>query len=150
MADTKSELTFPRRVFPRGLFDFGDRERWFPESFFAPMAEDLMRVDEFHTDGEMVVRAEIPGVDPDKDVEIQVIDGSLQIRAEKRKETKLEKGNVYRSEIHYGAFSRILPLPPGTTEKDLKATYRDGVLEVHIPMRKGAGTGAKRIPISRR
>lgn len=147
MADT-TDLAFPTRLFPRRIFDFPEMDRWFPGGVFAPFAEDVLRVEEFHTGGELVVRVEIPGVDPDKDVDIRVIDGALHIRAEKRRETHEEHRDTYRSEIHYGAFSRVLPLPPGTTEKNIRAEYSNGTLAVHIPVKPDAPVDGRKIAIT--
>jgi HSP20 family protein len=148
MAEPTTELAFPTRLFPRRFFEWSDMDRWFPGGVFAPFSEDVLRVDEFHTDGELVIRVEMPGVDPDKDVDIRVIEGSLHIRAEKRKEKRVEQRDVYRSEIHYGAFSRVLPLPPGTTEKNIRADYTNGVLEIHVPVKKEAPTEGKKITVT--
>ncbi len=143
-----TEVGFPTRLFPRRFMEWPDFDRWFPGGIFAPFAEDILRVEEFHTDGELVVRVEMPGVDPDKDVDIRVVDGSLHIRAEKRKEEHEERRDLYRSEIHYGAFSRVLPLPPGTTEKNIRAEYKNGVLSVHVPVKKEAPTDGKKIAVT--
>jgi HSP20 family protein len=148
MADTTTDVAFPTRPFPRRFFDWSDMDRWFPGGVFAPFAEDVLRVEEFHTDGEMVIRVEMPGVDPDKDVDIRVVDGSLHIRAEKRKETHTEQRDTYRSEIHYGAFSRVLPLPPGATDRNIRAEYRNGVLAVHVPVKKESAAEGKKVAIT--
>jgi HSP20 family protein len=123
-----------------------------PELFrpFPPLrsllGEEHLRIEEFTEDDTLVIRAELPGIDPDKDVEITVSDGMLHIRAERRQETKVEEKGQYRSEIRYGAFSRSLQLPTGATEKDIDATYKAGVLELRVPIdRKKAE--ATRIPI---
>jgi HSP20 family protein len=109
---------------------------------------DLLRVEEFTEGEEIVVRAEMPGIDPDKDVQITVSDHTLRLRAERRHETETEEKGSYRSEFQYGSFTRTLQLPPGATEKDVRATYKDGILEVRIPVdRKEAQ--AKKIPIQR-
>lgn len=105
-----------------------------------------IRLEEFQEDGHYVVRADIPGIDPDKDVEITTSDGMLQIKAERRQEEKSETRRGFRSEVHYGSFLRRLPLPAGATEKDVKASYDDGVLEIRVPV--GASSAAKRIPIT--
>ena len=69
-------------------------------------------------------------------------------RAERRQESKTEEKGGYRSEFHYGNFVRTLPLPVGASDKDVKATYKDGILEVRIPVdRKEAE--AKKVPIER-
>ena len=95
-----------------------------------------------------MVRAELPGIDPDRDVDISIIDGNLSIRAERRHEEKVEDRNYRRSEFHYGSFSRVLPLPPKAKEADIKATYKDGILEVHAPIDHGSAKPSK-ISVSR-
>jgi HSP20 family protein len=112
-------------------------------------ADDLIRVEEFRDDGTLVVRADLPGIDPDKDVELTVSDGMLHIRAERREEEKKEdkdKGYL-RRELRYGSLSRTLPLPEGVTESDITATYKAGMLEIRVPEPKQAE--AKKIAISR-
>ena len=107
-----------------------------------------MKVEEFRDGDTLVVRAEMPGIDPDKDVEITVADRMLTLRAERRSETKTEDKKGFRSEFHYGSFSRSVRLPAGAGEDDVKATYNDGILEVRIPVDDDSN-GAKKIPISR-
>ena len=89
----------------------------------------------------------MPGIDPDKDVEITVSDGMLHLSAERRSETKTEDKKGYRSEFRYGSFSRSVRLPAGAGEEDVKATYTDGILEVRIPIDEKSN-GARKIPIS--
>jgi HSP20 family protein len=107
-----------------------------------------MKVEEFRDGDTLVVRAEMPGIDPDKDVEITVADRVLHLRAERRSETKTEDKKGYRSEFRYGSFSRAVRLPAGAGEDDVKASYDDGILEVRIPVDDNAN-GAKKIPITR-
>ena len=107
-----------------------------------------MKVEEFRDGDTLVVRAEMPGIDPDKDVEITVADRMLHLRAERRSETKTEDKKGYRSEFRYGSFSRAVRLPAGAGEDDVKASYDDGILEVRIPVDDNAN-GAKKIPITR-
>jgi|HigsolmetaAR201D_1030396.scaffolds.fasta_scaffold14541_3 HSP20 family protein len=109
-------------------------------------ADDLIRVDEFRENGNLVIRAELPGIDPDKDVELTVEDGMLHIQAERREEEKSEDQGYLRRELRYGTFSRTLPLPSGVTEKDVKASYKDGILEIRVPVPAPA---TAKIPISR-
>ncbi len=80
------------------------------------------------------MRAELPGVDPERDVDVSIVDGSLVIRAERRQETTSEERRMRRSELRYGSFSRVIALPPGTKESDIEATYKDGLLEVRVPV----------------
>lgn len=95
--------------------------------------EDMIRVDEYQEQGTLVVRAELPGIDPDKDVEITVFDGMLRIEAERREEEETEAKGYVRQELSYGSFTRTLPLPEGVTESDITASYKDGILEIRIP-----------------
>jgi HSP20 family protein len=107
-----------------------------------------MRIEEFETDGHLVIRAEMPGIDPDEDVEITVDDHLLHLRAERRSQTEEEDVTGWRSEFHYGSFERTMPLPTGATEDDVTATYADGILEIRVPVDREADT-AKRVPITR-
>ena len=94
--------------------------------------EDLIRVDEYREGDTEVIRAELPGIDPEKDVELTVGDGMLRINAERRSEQKTEEKGYVRHELRYGSMSRTLPLPEGVSESDISATYKDGILEVRI------------------
>lgn len=105
--------------------------------------DELIRVEEVTEGDTLVVRAELPGVDPDKDVELTVDSGYLTIRAE-RHEEKEEKGRQrHRTEFRYGSFTRTLPLPEGATEDDVKATFENGILEVRIPVQPPKGESRK-------
>jgi HSP20 family protein len=109
--------------------------------------EDLIRVEEYREDGTVVIRADLPGIDTDKDVELTVSDGMLHIKAERREEEKREEQGYVRQEVRYGSLSRSLPLPEGVTEADITASYKDGVLEIRIPEPKREP--AKKIAISK-
>ena len=109
--------------------------------------KDLLRVEEYAEDGSLVVRAEMPGIDPDKDVEISMHDGILHIRAERRDVSEHKTKAEYRSEFHYGMFERTLPLPAGVTVGDVTATYKDGILEVRMPKAKDNQTAT--VPVTR-
>lgn len=104
-----------------------------------------MRIEDFAEDGAYVVRAELPGIDPDRDVEITIADGMLHVRAERREETKDDK----RSEFRYGSFSRTLGLPVGADEAKAEATYKDGVLQIRIPVASPPKAEVKRLTISK-
>lgn len=101
---------------------------------YADGVADPMRLEEFVEDGSCVIRAELPGVDPDKDIEIEVADGMVHLRAHREERTEQDRPTGYRSEFRYGSFERSVSLPRGASESDVKATYKDGVLEVRIPM----------------
>ena len=88
-------------------------------------------------DGKFMVHADLPGIDP-KDVDIKVIGNVLTIKGSREQKQETKKADYYRREIRYGAFERSIPLPEGIKAEDLKATYRDGVLELAAPMPKEA------------
>ena len=112
------------------------------------VSEDMIRVDEFHENGTLVVRAELPGIDPEKDVELTVTNGILHIAAERREEEKTEDKGYLHRELRYGSFTRTLPLPEGVSETDIKADYKDGILEIRVPAPEPAP--ATKIPIAKR
>jgi HSP20 family protein len=118
-----------------------------PEWWPGIEAPDL-RVEEYQEGNELVVRAEMPGIDPDNDVEITITDHMLRLRAERRQEKRTEGKAGFRSEFSYGAFTRSVPLPTSATESDVKASYVDGILEVRIPF-DSAEAESRRIPVNR-
>ncbi|HEY7265618.1 MAG TPA: Hsp20/alpha crystallin family protein [Trebonia sp.] len=117
------------------LFDEWARMMPFRSMPFPPWrgAEDLIRVEEYRQDGVLVIRADLPGIDPGQDVELTVTDGMLLIEVERREEVKQEGKGYVRQEVRYGSLSRSLPLPQGVTEADITATYKAGVLEIRVP-----------------
>jgi HSP20 family protein len=119
---------------------------------FPPLVtwhDGRMRIEEEMQDGTLVIRAEVPGVDPDKDVEITVTDDRLTIQAERRSEETETKEHGYRSEFRYGSLVRTVALPKGTTTDDVTATYTNGILEVRVPMPAEVTEAAKRVEITR-
>ena len=102
-----------------------------------------IRIEEFTRNGSFMIRAELPGIDPDKDVHINVKDGMLTIEGKREEREESDQ----RSEFFYGRFMRTLSLPSGTSSADIKASYRDGILEIAIPMKQTAER-AESIPIS--
>ena len=113
----------------------------------ALLAEDVIRVEEHHEKDAIVIRAELPGIDPDRDVELSVTDGMLHIAAERRDESEKTHDGFTRRELRYGSFSRSLPLPPGVHEESVVATYKDGMLEIRIPVPEQKP--GQKIPISK-
>jgi HSP20 family protein len=110
---------------------------------------NFLRVEQFRDGDTLVIRAEAPGIDPEKDVDLQIVNGVLHIRAERQERSEQKDKSVYRSEFRYGAFVRDIPLPDGVKEDDIKATYNDGILEVRVPLPKGKQAAAKKISVNR-
>ena len=126
------------------VFDWVDQ---FPPLFAARslISPHLIRVEDKIEDGRYVIRAEMPGLDPDKDVKITVEDNTLVIDAERTE----EKSDKNRSEFQYGAFRRAMALPAGAKVDDIKATYTDGILTVTIGIGETPSAQTKQIPVAR-
>ena len=103
-----------------------------------------VRIEDFTENGEYVLRAEMPGIDPEKDVQVQVDGNVLTIRGERTEEEKSKN----RHEFHYGSFSRAITLPSGAKADEVKASYADGVLELRVPI-EGTNAEPRMIPIQR-
>jgi HSP20 family protein len=128
-------------------FDFPDLWRRF-FSFDLP-SEGWLRVEEVRDKNDLVVRAELPGIDPDRDVEVTVSDGVLHISGRREERSEEKDKDTFRSEFHYGSFVRNLPLPAGVREDEIKASYKDGILEVRMPVGEEQKSAATKIPVSR-
>jgi HSP20 family protein len=98
-------------------------------ALFAPPIEVQQRADA------VVVRLDLPGVDADE-IEIDIEDDMLIISGERRQENREEREGLIRSEITYGRFQRVIPLPRGADEERMTAQLRGGTLEVVIPIAK--------------
>ena len=107
---------------------FGDMNDWFELDF--PRAAPAIRVEDRVTDEEYVLRAELPGLDPEKDLQITISHGVLTVKAERREEQK----GLNRSEFRYGMLHRSVRLPANADESGIKATYRKGIIEVVVPL----------------
>jgi HSP20 family protein len=94
---------------------------------------ELIRLDEYRQDGALVVRAELPGLDPDKDVHVSVANGRVQIDVEHREQDEVERNGYRVQELRYGRLSRSVPFGEGVPTSAITATYNNGVLEVRIP-----------------
>ena len=93
-----------------------------------------IKVEEVRDGDSLVVRAELPGIDPEKDVDVSISEGALHISAHREERTEEKAKGSYRSEFRYGSFERTLPLPDGATPDSVTASYKDGVLEVRVPI----------------
>ncbi|HEX2258117.1 MAG TPA: Hsp20/alpha crystallin family protein [Actinomycetota bacterium] len=103
-------------------------------------------VDVFTRGNDLVVRAEMPGIDPQKDVDVSVHKGMLTIRGERRQEDVQEGEQYYRMERSYGSFERTIALPESVNEADIQATYENGILEVIVP-KAAEISSAKKVPV---
>jgi len=90
------------------------------------------QVDIFEKGDDLVIRAEVPGVDR-SDIEVQVEDGNLVLRGERKRDNEPADGQVYRRERFHGSFSRRFSLPDTVDATSIQAAYKDGVLTVTLP-----------------
>lgn len=98
----------------------------------APTTTWTPSVDVFEKNGDLVVKAELPGANKE-DIEITLDQGELIIRGHKKAETEVKEEHYYRMEQSYGSFYRRLALPFETTAEQITATFTGGVLEIRIP-----------------
>jgi HSP20 family protein len=94
--------------------------------------------DIFREEGDLVVLAELPGLDPDDDLYLTVEDNVLQIKGEKSESTAVEGDTRYVQERRYGSFQRSVMLPDGVDPTAVQARYDNGVLTVRIPLPEAA------------
>jgi HSP20 family protein len=94
-------------------------------SIWAP-AGHPMRAEDYVRDGQYVLRAELPGCDPERDIEVTASRGVLTIHAERREDTS----GKHHSEFRYGTFARSFRLPPNADESRIRSIYGNGILEV--------------------
>ncbi len=142
--NAKNELTlfepgaFVRRVFP-------DFERLFNEGSGLPFWRVrhgfefpwVPEMEVFERDNRLTVRLDVPGLKKEE-ISVKVIENGLTIEGERKHETEEKKNNWYTSERAYGRFFRLVPLPEGVKAAEVKATFKNGVLEIAIPRAAGA------------
>ncbi len=114
-----------------------DGERWAPP------------LDVWETEEELVYAFDLPGI-PEDTISIEFEDGTLTVSAERERSEEISQDRFYRFERRHGSFARSIGLPQGITEKDIRADYKDGVLELHVtkpkapePRRIQIGKGGK-------
>ena len=117
---------------------------WFPNFFktdFAPFrmefdeVEWVPQIEVLRNNGQFLVRADLPGLTKD-DVKVEMTDNMLMISGERKEEKEEKHEGFYRSERSYGNFYRQIPLPEGIETENAAATFRNGVLEIMMPMPK--------------
>ena len=105
-------------------------------------------VDIYETDQDVVLKAELPGVDP-KDVEIRVEDGTLYLKGQRKFENEVKEENYHRVERSYGSFTRSFALPSSVNSEKAKAEYKDGLLTLTLPKREEAKPKTIQINVSK-
>lgn len=108
---------------PRFAQGDGEKTTWWP------------RMDVFERKGNLVVKTDLPGLEKN-DVEVLIEEGDLVLRGERKEEAEVKEEDVYRWERSYGSFYRRLPLNFEVKSEAVKASFKDGVLEVTLPLPK--------------
>ena len=137
-----------RTEMDRVLTTLGEMERMMEETFRRPLfgmspfrtlfhelgshGDVMPTVDIFEQKGEIVVKAELAGMKRE-DIDVKLVDNTLVLSGEKKSEEKVEKKDFLRVERSFGTFNRTMVLPEGLDTKKIKASFKDGVLEVRIP-----------------
>jgi HSP20 family protein len=101
-------------------------------------------VESFVHEGKLVIHVDLPGIDP-KDVEVTVSGNTLTLSGKREHKREEKNRNYLHREVTYGSFERTVELPEGCNASEIKASYRNGVLELTVPMPKGAM--ARKVPI---
>lgn len=115
-----------------------------PLTMLRPLSAQTMRVEDYVKDGRYVVRAELPGLDPEKNLEVTVSNGILSIKADREERTE----DKHRTEFRYGSFARHMALPAGADEDHVQATYDKGILEIMVELKeKPAPQAQRKIPV---
>lgn len=117
-------------------------DQWLTAAPFGLTRSNGIRVEEFISGDEFILRAEVPGVDPAKDLSVAVDHGQITISGERREERKRD----HRSEFFYGKFSRVISLPRDAHMDKIDANYANGILEVRVKLEHQA-IGALKVPI---
>ncbi len=154
--DFKSLMPFARREVAEDPFTAMRREmdRLFEEmtksfSLARPafgMGVMAPRVDMRETDTAIEIQAELPGV-TEKDIEVQLADGVLTLKGEKKQEREEKEKGYYLMERAYGSFLRQIPIPVEVEEDKVEAKFDKGVLTITLPKKPEAQTKAKKIEI---
>lgn len=121
----------------RTFGDFGSSLLANRANRWAPALDAFVEGEQLH------VRLELPGVDPAKDVDIEVENGVLHVRGERKSESTGEGNGWFRREMNYGSFERRVSLPEGIDADNVTASYEAGILDITIPLPAKAKTKVK-------
>lgn len=123
--------------------------RMMPRITWAPREEVPMfmpEVDVYETDGEVVMKAELPGIEP-QDLAVEVSADSVTISGECRHEEEVREEGMFLSERSYGRFSRTVGLPEKIKEAEARATFKNGVLTVRAPLSEEERMRRRKVPV---
>jgi HSP20 family protein len=107
-----------------------------------------LRIEEYRDGDSLIVKAELPGIDPERDVEITVTGDVLRVHAKREEKSETTGSHAYRSEFRYGSFERDIALPQGVDPAGIEASYTDGILTVKVPLPGEKEESRRVIPVS--
>ena len=125
---------------------FGFPPSWGAESGMGELTGWSPQIEIREEGKDMVVCADLPGVKKD-DIKVEVTDQGILIHGERKQEHEEKHKGFYRSERSYGWFSRMVPIPEGVDAEKIEAQYKDGVLQVRVPIPESQRARQKEIPI---
>jgi HSP20 family protein len=103
-----------------------------------------IRIEQFIEGGSYVLRAELPGIDPERDLSVTVARDVLTVKAERHEDS----ASKHHSEFRYGTFSRSVPLPAGADVEHIEASYGHGIVDIRMPFEpESAATAVRTIPV---
>jgi HSP20 family protein len=161
MAKKKSQAVVKREP-ERALMPFEETERWFEDFFRRPFPlvgpswwpslrmpefeEVIPTVDIFEEGDDVIVKAELPGMNKEE-INVTLTEDTLTLSGEKKKEERVEKKDYHRLERSYGSFTRSFHLPKEVQTEKAVAKFKDGVLEIRIPKTEEAKKKEKKVLI---
>jgi HSP20 family protein len=130
-------------------------DRLFRDAFSSQLGETELStrswappVDIYETEDAIVLKAELPGVDP-KDVDVRVEDNTLYLKGERKFEKEVKEQNYHRVERSYGSFARSFSLPNSISTDKVKAEFKDGLLTLTMPKREEAKPKTIKIDVTK-
>jgi HSP20 family protein len=134
--EPRRDVTTLRDAMDRLFEDALIRPGWFAPAWGAA---EMLPVDMYETEDDIVVKATVPGVKPDE-IDVTVTGDLLTIKGEFKQEEKTEKPNYLRQERRFGSFCRQVGLPVGVNADKAKASFENGVLTLEMPKVEAAKT----------
>ena len=128
---------------------FGRRMRpWWPSLWSRDSGRELVApaLDIYEEKDDIVVKAELPGMTKD-DIKVDISDTHLTLKGEKKKEEKIEEEDYFACERSYGAFQRSVELPKNVQADKVKASFKNGILEIRLPKSEEAKTKEIKVKI---
>jgi HSP20 family protein len=123
---------------------FFGSEGWLPRSYFSRGFNPALDISE--TDEDIIVKVELPGVDP-KGIEVNLAGTTLTVKGEKKEEREENTESMHRIERSYGSFLRSITLPCEVNEEKTEATFKEGVLNLKLPKNESSKKNSIKIDV---